>query len=247
LPSVGFCWLLGWGLLRLRARASPRGAIWSRAFATAFVLLVALCSFRIVTRNRNWKNDVTFFTNTLAACPDAVYVREFLGSSYCDMGDAESAEREWREVLKVDPQFSLALGGLGLVYLKKQHYSEAIEFFKKAVEFDPSNAEAHLYLGVAYMETHSFELAKPELRTAVSLVPFNSNARNALGKLFLDEGRSAEAEEQFRRSVEIEPNLMAYGRLGLIHWQRGDVKLAEQEWREALRLAPNDPSVLNNL
>jgi hypothetical protein len=36
LPSVGFCWLLGWGFLRLRAKASARSAIWSRALATAF-------------------------------------------------------------------------------------------------------------------------------------------------------------------------------------------------------------------
>ena len=247
LPSVGFCWLLAWGFLRLQARASARGAIWSRALLTAFVILVAVCSFRIITRNRDWRNDFTLYANTLAACPDASYIRRDLGAAYWQIGDAESAEREWREVLRVEPQFSLALGGLGLVYLKKQRYSEAMESFKKALEFAPTNAEAHLYLGLTYMDTGSLELAEPELRTAVSLFPLNSNARNTLGKLYLAEGRTAEAEEQFRQSVEIEPTIMGYGSLGLIHWHRGDVKLAEQEWREALRLAPNDSSILNNL
>jgi len=247
LPSVGFCWLLGWGFLGLWARASSRGAVWSRALATAFVLLVALCSIRIVTRNRNWQNNLVLYANTLAVCPDASYIRRDLGAVYWQMGDVESAEREFREVLKVAPQFSNAWSSLALVYLKKQHYSEAIEYYKKAIEFDRYNAEAHLYLGIAYMETHSLELAETELRTAVSLFPLNSNARNALGKLYLDEGRSAEAKEQFRQSVEIEPNMMGYGRLGLIHWREGDVKLAEQEWREALRLAPNDSSISNNL
>jgi Flp pilus assembly protein TadD len=247
LPSVGFCWLLGWGFLRLRARASARGAVWSRALATACGILVALCSFRIVTRNRDWRNNFTLYANTLAACPDAYYVRRDLGSTYWQMGDVESAEREWREALKVAPQYSNTWSSLGLVYLKKQQYSEAIEYYRKAIEFDPDNPDAHLYLGVTYMDTHSLELAEPELRKAVSLFPSNSNARNALGKLYLDEGRSAEAEEQFRQSVEIEPNIMGYGRLGLIHWRGGDVKLAEQEWREALRLAPNDSSILNNL
>jgi tetratricopeptide (TPR) repeat protein len=247
LPSVGFCWLLGWGLLRLWVRASARGAVWSRALATAFAILVALCWFRIVTRNRDWQNDLTFYKNTLAACPDAFYVREYLASTYWEMGDKESAEREFSEALKMAPQYPYTLKGLGLVNLEKQHYSEAIEFFKRALELDPDIAEAHLYLGITYMDTNSLELAEPELRTAVSLFPLNSDARNALGKLYLDEGRTAEAEEQFRQSVEIEPNIMGYGRLGLIHWHGGDVKLAEQEWREALRLAPNDPSILNNL
>jgi Tfp pilus assembly protein PilF len=247
LPSVGFCWLLGWGFLRLWDRASACDAAWSRALAAAFGILVALCSFRIVTRNRDWQNDLTLYTNTLAACPDAVYVREFLGSTYWEMGDAESAEREWREALKIAPQAPSTLRDLGMVYLKKQQYPEAVDSLKKSLELDPNSAGAHLYLGVAYMDTHSLELAEHELRTAASLFPWDSNNRNALGKLYLDEGRSAEAEEQFRRSVEIEPNIMGYGRLGLIHWQRGDVKLAEHEWREALRLAPNDSSILNNL
>ena len=247
LPSVGYCWLLGWGFLRLWDRASARGAIWSRALATAFSILVALCSFRIVTRNRDWQNNFTLYANTLAACPDAYYIRRDLGETYWQIGDVESAEREWREALKIAPQHSLTLSGLGMVYLKKQQYSEAIEFFKKALEFDSNNFQARLCLGLTHMDTHSLELAEPELRKAVSLFPWNSNARNALGKLYLDEGRGAEAEEQFRRSVEIEPNVMGYGRLGLIHWQRGDVRAAEQEWREALRLAPNDSSILNNL
>jgi tetratricopeptide (TPR) repeat protein len=247
LPSVGFCWLLGWGFLRLRARASARGAVWSRALATAFAILAALCSIRIVTRNRDWRDNFSLYTKTLAACPDAYYIRRDLGSTYWQMGDVDSAEREWREVVKEEPRTATAWSGLGLVYLKKQNYSEAIGFFKKALEFDPNNAEARLYLGVTYMDMHSLELAETELHTAVSLFPLNSNARNALGKLYLDEGRTAEAEEQFRQSVESEPNIMGYGQLGLIYWGRGDVKLAEQEWRAALRLAPNDTSILNNL
>jgi Flp pilus assembly protein TadD len=247
LPSVGFCWVLGWGLLRLWARASARGPICRRALATAFGIPLALCCFRIITRNRDWKNDVTIYTNTLAACPDAFYVRVWLGAAYRDKGDLESAEAETERALEVTPHDAGALRNLGMVHLKKQHYSEAIEFLKKATGLDPGDADAHLYLGVTYTETHSLELAEPELRTAVSLFPLNSNARNALGKLYLDEGRRAEAEAQFRRSVELEPNIMGYSNLGVIQWERGEVKLAEQEWRAALRLAPNDSSLLNDL
>lgn len=247
LPSVGFCWLLGWGFLRLWAVTSARSAIGRRALATAFGILVVACASRIVTRNRDWQNNLTLYANTLAACPDAFYVRRDLGTTYWEMGNAEFAEREWREAITVAPQDPLTLIRLGVLGLKNQHYSEAVEFFKEALEVDPGNPDAHLYLGVTYMQTHSLELAESELRTAVSLFPLNSNARNALGMLYVGEGRAAEAEEQFRQSVEVEPNMTGYGNLGLIHWHRGDVKLAEREWREALRLAPNDSSILNYL
>jgi len=247
LPSVGFCWLLGWGFLRLREVGAARSAVGRRALATAFGVLVVACAFRIITRNRDWQNNLTLYANTLAACPDAFYVRRDLGTTYWEMGNAEFAEREWREALTVAPQDPLTLVRLGVLGLKNQHYSEAVEFFKEALKVDPGNPDAHLYLGVTYMQTHSLELAESELRTAVSLFPLNSNARNALGMLYVGEGRAAEAEEQFRQSVEVGPNMTGYGNLGLLDWHRGDVKLAEQEWREALRLAPNDPSILNYL
>ncbi|HXX24607.1 MAG TPA: tetratricopeptide repeat protein [Terriglobia bacterium] len=247
LPSVSFCWLLGWGFLRWRAVAPARGAIGRRALATAFGVLVVACALRTITQNRDWQNNLTLYASTLAACPDAFYVRRDLGTTYWEMGNAEFAEREWREALTVAPQDPLTLVRLGALDLKNQHYSEAVEFFKEALEVDPGNPDAHLYLGVTYMQTHSLALAESELRTAVSLFPLNSNARNALGMLYVGEGRAAEAEEQFRQSVEVEPNMTGYGNLGLLHWHRGDVKLAEQEWREALRLAPNDPSILNYL
>jgi Flp pilus assembly protein TadD len=252
LPSVGLCWLLGWVFLRLWARASARDVGARRrlaptALATAFGVLVALCSFRTVTRNRDWQNNFTLYANTLAACPDAYYVRRDLGAAYWDKGDAVSAEREWREALKTWSRHSSTWSSLGLMYLKKQNYSQAIEFCKKALELEPGNPDAHLFLGLAYVNTHSLELAEPELRKAVSLFPLNSDVRNTLGILYVGEARTAEAEEQFRQSVEIEPNITGYGNLGLIYWRRGDVKLAEQAWREALRLAPNDSSLLNNL
>jgi Flp pilus assembly protein TadD len=247
LPSVGFCWLLGWGFLMLWVKASARGAVWSRALATAFGILVALCSFRIVMRNRDWQNDFTLYANSLAACPDAYYIRRDLGAAYWQKGDEESAEREWLEALKTGPQYSRTWSSLGLLYLNKQNFSQAIEFLKKAIELAPGNPDAHFFLGLAYVDTHSLELAEPELRTALSLVPSNTEARNTLGMFYVGEGRTAEAEEQFRQSVEMEPNITGYGNLALIHWRRGEAKLAEQEWREALRLAPNDASILNNL
>ena len=247
LPSVGFCWLLGWGLLRLQARASTRRVIWSRALATSFGILVVFGLYRTIARNRDWKDSSTIFENSLAVCPEAYYIRRDLGAIYWEKGDMESAEREWRAAYETEPNYSLTSSSLGLMYMQKQDYPQALEFFKKALQFDPQSPEGHLNIGVTYMNMHSLDLAEPELRAAVSLKPLYPDARNALGKLYLDEGRMGEAEEQFRRSVEAEPNSTGYGNLGLIHWRQGIAKQAEQEWRQALELAPHDSSLLNNL
>jgi Flp pilus assembly protein TadD len=247
LPSVGFCWVLGWGLLWLWIKAAARGRVWTWAFSTAFVLLLGLCSLRIITRNRIWQNNVALYTDILAACPDTHNVRVRLGEAYWDMGNQTSATAEWEKELEQAPRDLDALNHLRPVFQEKEHQSEAIEFLQKILTVDPGNGPVHLALGFTYMDANSLALAEAEFRSAASSSPADPGAPNALGRLYLVEGRTAEAEEQFHRSVGIKPNLIGYSNLGMIDWRRGDAESAEQEWREALRLAPNDSSILNDL
>src|ERR1019366_7388328 len=59
---------------------------------------------------------------------------------------------------------------------------------------------------------------------------------NDLGRLLLDEGREGEAEEQFRASVRVKPNALAYDYLGGINGRRGTLEEAERDFRAALSL-----------
>jgi len=100
--------------------------------------------------------------------------------------------------------------------------------------------DPHLNLGSAYAEIGRTEAAELQLRAAVALSPLNTRARNELGKLYLDAGRLVEAEEQFRCSVESEPNLVACDRLGDIytHWGKSDK--GEEAFGRAVSLEPFD-------
>jgi protein O-mannosyl-transferase len=71
LPSIGFCWLLAWALCRLGAVMTKRSRGGQRAAAGALCMIAVFCAGRIVTRNRDWHDNLTFFTRTLAASPDA--------------------------------------------------------------------------------------------------------------------------------------------------------------------------------
>jgi Flp pilus assembly protein TadD len=246
LPSVGVAWLAGLGATKLWTHVADRPAQ-RLALLLAGVVVAGLFAARIVTRNRDWNNDLVLYAKTVELSPDADYIQNLLAAAYYNAGKQEDAERIWRRLLARNPNDPHVLNHLGQVHLGKQDYPQACKFFKKAVEVDPGNAEAHFNLGLAYMGMRSAGPAEAELRTAVSLTPSETTARNALGKLYLAEGRLAEAEEQFRRSVEITPSVLGYTSLGTIDWERGDAKSAEQEWREALKLAPNDSWLLISL
>ncbi|MCL5005054.1 MAG: hypothetical protein M1404_00855 [Acidobacteria bacterium] len=62
LPSVGFCWLVGWAGIRLWGEALRNRPLWRRGLVAAAGLAGVLFTVRIVARNRVWRDDHTPFT-----------------------------------------------------------------------------------------------------------------------------------------------------------------------------------------
>ena len=241
LPSVGFCWVLAWGWTRLVARSASYTFPWRSLLAVASGVIAICCAIRIVTRNADWRDDVTFYTSSIAASPRAFYLHNDLGAVYWAKGDVKSAEREWTKALKLAPNNAPVLDNLALLNRTRRHYEEAVDYSLRALVLDPDDADAYANLGSAYVEMGNIHDAEVYLRTAVALAPFMTKVRVTLGDLYLNQGRLPEAEEQFRHSLEAEPNLRGYVGLGVARWRRGDRKEAERCFQQADSLAPSDP------
>ncbi len=242
LPSVGFCWIVGWALARswvgVGGRA-PMQYIGARpAIVVGLAIVSAACVLRIVTRNHDWQNDILLFTRTLAVQPDAWQIHNNLGVTYWRNGDARSAEREWREALRIQPDRQVLYSNLGLIELKAKRYEEALRLFQRSVQLDPKFAPAFLHLGEVYEAMDQSPLAESQYRAAVALSPLNFEAHSRLGQLYLKEGRWAEAEDQFQRSIEIDPKAADYLGLGEIDLARGRPDRAEAALSKALALEP---------
>lgn len=239
LPSVGLCWVLGWGCTRLfEAIRKPVRPTWRRAVATALAILGALSVFRIVTRNRDWHDEVTFYRSTLAVSPDSVQMRNNLGQVYYNRGDYAAAEQEWLLAQKIAPNYPVLLDNLGLVYTQEQRYDEAVAVLLRCLRLVPTDPVAHVNLGEAYYQTGNLQLAEKELRTAVSLAPLFVRARISLGEFYFAQARYDEAAGQFRRSIESVPTAKGYLGEGLAYFQLGNSEKAQSDLQKAEALDP---------
>jgi protein O-mannosyl-transferase len=239
LSSVGFCWIAGWGTAWLWDAPWARGSAWRGALVAAACLLAALCTFRIVTRNRDWRDDATLYTRTLEVSPNAYYIHNNLGTVYWRRGDREGAGKEWREALQLAPNSEYVLHNLGLLAMEEKHYEEAEGFFLRALQIRPNYMDAHLNLGKTYEAMERLQDAELQLRAAVALSPLSVRAHNTLGEFLFDRRRLSEAEVEFRRALEIEPTRDSYWDLGLVDWMRGDRAGAERAFQSAARLNPS--------
>ena len=243
LPSIGFCWLAAWGVGSLWEGKIGESSAGRKAVAGTMILIAVLYTARIITRVRDWHDDVTLYSKTLEFSPDAYHILNNLGTVYWRQGKADAAEREWQEALKYSPRNAIILNNLGLMRAKQKKYDEAIDLFQRAMRIKPKYTDPHLNLGATFQETGRITEAELQLRAAVALSPLNVEARNKLGKIYSDSGRIAAAGEQFQKSVESQPNWTAYYGLGEIARRKGDSTRAEQAYRQAAELNPVESPV----
>jgi tetratricopeptide (TPR) repeat protein len=243
LASVGFCWMVGWAGVHVWNAVSARGSRWRLVLPIAGGLIGLLCMVRIVTRNRDWRDNTTFYTATLAVSPDAYYIHNNLGTVYWGQGNVAAAGREWRTALRLAPNSEYVLHNLGLVANADKHYSDAEILFLRALAIRPNYSDAHLDLGKTYEATGRLQQAEAQLQAAEELSPLKVRAHNALSEFYFDQRRLAEAEAEARRSVEIEPTLQGCWDLGLAEWANHDRNGAERAFLDAEALNPSNSRV----
>jgi tetratricopeptide (TPR) repeat protein len=239
LPSVGFCWALGWAGTTLWRAATRHGAWWRRVVVISAVAIAALCTLRIMRRNRDWHDNETFYKATLALQPDAYIIHINLAALYLDRDDFKNAEQELRAADRVAPDYPLILNNYGLLNLKLKRYNEALGYLIRSILKDPKEPQPHLYLALMYDQTGQADYAEKEYLTAINLSPLSQRAHAGFGEFYFDHGRLLEAEEQFQESLRAARTLRGYWGLGLVYWREGRYAEAEQAFQEAEALEPS--------
>jgi Tfp pilus assembly protein PilF len=120
----------------------------------------------------------------------------------------DSAVTVFRHALEQDPQYALAIAGLGEAYWR--HYEldkenrwarQAQAACEKAITIDASQADSHVCLGMVNEGTGKYDDAVTQYRRAVELEPTSDDAIRGLASAYARLGKSDEAERHCKRSM----------------------------------------------
>jgi Tfp pilus assembly protein PilF len=102
-----------------------------------------------------------------------------LGLAYYHKGAYRRAESYYLKSLEIEPNFVLALRGLGKTYMASNDNSAAISSFEKAIQHAPDYTELYLDLGAAYQRAGAYQKALFAYRKVLTLAPESSLAEIA--------------------------------------------------------------------
>lgn len=175
----------------------------------------------------------------------------FYDANETHLSEAETASRQ---AVELDPKLAEAHASRGLVLTARHAYVEAEVEFKTALELDPSLYDAASFRAQALMSNGKLTEAIHWLEYARAIDPDDFEAPGNLGDIYRSLGRKTDAEESYRRTIELikrhlelQPhNARALYFGAQVLFQLGDRALSVQWIEKALATEPEESMIQYN-
>ncbi len=226
IPSFGFCLLLA--LLLARLTDSPKSEVRSpRSFSSfldlrlgtwglrrwwmvigygLFVTLLVFYAGRTVVRNRDWRDDLTFYNCLVRDNPFSARARLGLGYAYDRSGFPRWAILQYQAGLRLDPQDPRLYTNLGAAHQKLGELREAEKVYQDALKLRFQDSKLLNNMGFLYTEKGELDKARSFLEQAERLSAGRDSAVYAnFGFLYEVQGKLLEAVEAYRKARTLNP------------------------------------------
>jgi serine/threonine protein kinase/Tfp pilus assembly protein PilF len=166
------------------------------------------------------------------------------------VGEVQKGLAYFQKAIAKDPNFALALGGIGTAYLSfgtlsllppDEAFPKAKDYLTKALAIDDTLAESHAALGtIAFYYDWDWPEVEKRIEKALALNPGGGQAHAWYSWYLVAVGRYAQAIAAVKKAQELDPLLPLYYAFGIaIHSYQGKFEEAEEQFHKAIELDPN--------
>ena len=192
-------------------------------------------------------NPFDSITQLIDAAPNDAELLHDRGKMFLEAGELSLALGDVGRALMVDSSNADYYLTISDIYFKGSKPAESMAALKRAGELEPENVEVPLRLAEFYLYIQNYAEAVKATNDALRLDSRNDRAFFLKGFCYKEVGDTVKAADQFQRAVENNPDHVdAYVELGILYDIKKD-PVAEQYYRNALRVDPNSKEALYGL
>ncbi|TET29090.1 MAG: tetratricopeptide repeat protein [Candidatus Heimdallarchaeota archaeon] len=136
-----------------------------------------------------------------------------IGLGLQQQGKKEQAEEYFQKAIELYPEFAIAYGNLGGLYVLTGNFNEAVRYYLKAISLDNSNISFHTGIAAAYTYTRQFEKAERELAIAEEINPDNM-------AFIMNKGSLLYTSQKHKESAEYHEKILSSGKIQATDYQR---------------------------
>ncbi|MBX9852370.1 MAG: glycosyltransferase family 39 protein [Cytophagaceae bacterium] len=226
-PSIGFSIAIAWLLYQYIHTSNTIITGRLKIISALFLVLVFTCGFKTITRNADWKNNITLFTRDAESAPNSIrtltngaafsyyYVLPEIKDSIKKEKLAEDIIQKLSKAIRIDPKFAEPYVHLSFIYMKENRLDEAGATFKKAYrgnlltgKFEPVGLEIsdrYVLRGRSKYEAKDLNAAISDFDEALFFNNGNYDAWWNLGGIYLEKGEIKKTVECWEKTVALQP------------------------------------------
>ncbi len=164
------------------------------------------------------------------------------GQNALNSNHLDQAERDFRRVLVIDPQSGAAYANLGVVYMRRKQWSQALENLGKAEHLMPQVPGIRLNIGLAYYRQSEFLKAIPPFESVVRDEPAAVQPRYLLGLCYFFTEKWSDAADTLEPLWPQESTQPSYLYvLSIAAHRAGKKDLDERATTQLVRTGENSP------
>lgn len=217
-PSIAFCISIVFVLGKItKVNFSTMIIKKSIPFLSLIAIMLILYSLKTVTRNEDWKNNMTLFEAGVIACPNSSRAHASLAFTYNQAAKSspeqyqkqlyiEKAHKAFTRSLEIFPENSYATYNLGVMYYEEGNVSEAEKLFQRTVNVDPKDKSALNNLCVLLFQRGEYDLALKYLFKLDTLNPTNADTKINIGAAYQRKGDYTKAIEYDEKAFAMNSN-----------------------------------------
>ncbi|UCE20024.1 MAG: tetratricopeptide repeat protein [Gemmatimonadota bacterium] len=190
------------------------------------------------------KKIIETYERMVQVFPKDKEARYRLGSVYYALSRFDEAIAQFEEALSIDKTYKLVYNLLGYAYSSRGMHDKAVESLLRYLELAPDEPNPRDSMGEIYQMAGHLDEAIHEYKEALRLKSDFHFPWEHMGGAYMDQGEFDEALRAFRRYYEAAPsnNIKSFSHrlAGEALWAKGKHEKAVKEFREAMKVYPNN-------
>jgi Flp pilus assembly protein TadD len=238
LPQIGLYLAIAWAAGDwYQARLTP---YWRRILVLMALLAISALMVCAWQQTAFWRSDEALWRHAIDCTSENFDAHNNLGYVLAAQGRTDEAIEQYRQALKIYPDYAEAENNLGTALLSQEKIEDAAAHFQRAVEINSNFAEAYNNLGLVLAKQGRLSAAIENYHKAEALNPDHPEVYNNLGNLLAGLGRNSEAIVQYEKALAIAPdNARVHYNLANILNSQGRVDEAIIHFESALPQMPD--------
>ena len=198
--------------------------------------------------NKNFHESKKIALDLLKLFPDDYLINKILGFLYFQDQKYESAISNFEIALKSNIGDEELLFNLGVCNQKLSNFNKSYSYYKRLLKLFPDHINGIFNLSILYKENGDFKESEELLLKIISVDANNYNAHLNLSILYIHTGKIIDSIKYLNICVKLNPNdHKTYNNLGISYKALGDFKLAEINFKKALKLKKDFANAHYNL